>query len=149
MQRPEEHIANSTPSQEPQEPPPDENEVRDILAKYWAAEKDGPTFWSTCQDKEREFFDAYSRRGFFNIGRLSFATYFGTTNNQGVGGQWQTQSLSYGGENQELLEFSVNEYRSFCDQIFNMACKNRPTFQAQAVNTDYKSLAQVEDADTI
>src|SRR5690242_7472496 len=128
MQQPDEHVANSEPSQGAPEQTPDEQEVLDILSKYWAAEKDGPAFWATCQDKEREFFDAYSRRGFFSITRLSFSMYFGTTNNQGTGGQWQTQSLSYGGSNEELIEFSINEYRSFCDQIFNMACKNRPAF---------------------
>jgi len=149
MQQSDEHIANSESSSGAPEQIASEPEVLEILSKYWAAEKDGPTFWSTCQDKEREFFDAYARRGFFNITRLSFSMYFGTTNNQGTGGQWQTQSLSYGGSNQELLEFSVNEYRSFCDQIFNMACKNRPAFEAQAVNTDYKSLAQIEAADSL
>lgn len=144
------HTANEAPP-EPlnQEDFADAEEVKQYLNEYWAAEKDPKKLWATLADKEQEFFDAFARRGMFNITRLSFSQYFGTTTSTGVIGQWQTQSIAYGGENQELIEFSVNEYRSFVDQIINMACKNRPAFQAQAVNTDYKSLAQIEASDTM
>jgi hypothetical protein len=145
----EEHTANTTPELPPAEEYATEEEATEYLNQYWAAEKDPSTFWTTLCDKEQEFFDAFARRGLFNMTRLSFSQYFGTTNSMGITGQWQTQSISFGGENQELIELTVNEYRSFCDQIFNMACKNRPAFQAQAVNTDYKSLAQIEASDTM
>jgi len=124
-------------------------DVQDYLSKFWANERDPLKFWASCKDKEEEYFDACARRGLFNIARLSFSMYFGTTNTQGTYGQWQTQSVSYGGDNQELLEVSINEYRSFIDQITNMACKNRPAFQAQVTNTDYKSLAQVNASDNL
>lgn len=126
-----------------------EAEAKEFLAKYWAAEQDPEALWTTLVDKEREFMDAFNRRGFFNVTRLSYSTYFGTSNTGSAYGNWQTQSLSYGGENGELVEFSVNEYRSFIDQILTMVCKNRPAFQAQAINTDFKSLAQVESSDTL
>ena len=86
--------------------------------------------------------------GLFNITRLSFAQYFGTTNSMGIVGQWQTQSIAFGGENQELIELTVNEYRSFCDQIFNMACKNRPAFQAHdglVEDTDFAAFQETSE----
>jgi len=124
-------------------------DVQDYLSKFWANERDPLKFWASCKDKEEEYFDACARRGLFNIARLSFSMYFGTTNTQGTYGQWQTQSVSYGGDNQELLEVTINEYRSFVDQITNMACRNRPAFQAQVSNTDYGSLAQVNASDSL
>lgn len=124
-------------------------DVQEYLSKFWANERDPLKFWGVCKDKEEEFFDACARRGLFNVARLSFSMYYGTTNTQGTYGQWQTQSVSYGGDNQELLEVTINEYRSFIDQITNMACKNRPAFQAQAINTDYQSLAQINACDNL
>jgi hypothetical protein len=124
-------------------------DVQDYLGKFWANERDPLKFWGTCRDKEEEYFDACARRGLFNVARLSFSMYYGTTNTQGTYGQWQTQSVSYGGDNQELLEVTINEYRSFVDQITNMACRNRPAFQAQVSNTDYGSLAQVNASDSL
>lgn len=124
-------------------------DVQKYLADFWANERDPEKFWATCRDKEEEYFDACARRGLFNVARLSFSMYYGTTNTQGTYGQWQTQCVSFGGDNQELLEVSVNEYRSFIDQITNMACKSRPAFQAQTINTDYQSLAQVNASDNL
>ena len=144
-----EHTANQAPANPEPEQYATEQEAAEYINQYWAAEKDPKMLWATLIDKEQEYFDAFARRGLFNITRLSFAQYFGTTNSMGIVGQWQTQSIAFGGENQELIELTVNEYRSFCDQIFNMACKNRPAFQAQAVNTDYASLAQIEASDTM
>lgn len=124
-------------------------DVQDYLAKFWANERDPDKLWGSLRDKEQEYFDACARRGLFNVARLSFSMYYGTTNTQGTYGQWQTQSVAYGGDNQELLEVSINEYRSFIDQITNMACKSRPAFQAQVINTDLGSLAQVNASDSL
>lgn len=150
MHQASEHIANQTaPEPLSEEDVTTEDEARQYLSEYWALEQDGEKLWATLQDKERECFDAYNRRGFFSMARLSYNTYFGTTNNSGVNGMWQSQSLSFGGENGELIEFTVNEYRSFADQIVNMACKSRPAFQAQATNSDYASLAQINSSDNV
>lgn len=147
-----EHVANQGPAEE-QTPPEEQytstDEAAEFLNQYWAAEKDPKLFWATLCDKEQEFFDAFSRRGLFSITRLSFSQYFGTTNNSGTLGNWQAQSVAFGGENGELIDLTINEYRSFVDQITNMTCKSRPEFQAQAVNTDFKTLAQIETSDTV
>lgn len=146
----EEHTANETP---PEEMSPDdqasEEEVKGYLAQYWCSEQDGDKLWSTIEAKERENFDAWARRNMFVVMRLSYSMYFGTSNQGNAYGSWETQSLSYGGENGELINFSANQYKSFQDQILNLVCKNRPAFQAQAINTDFKSMAEVESADSL
>lgn len=125
----------------------DEDQVIEILNEYWPNEADPKVLWSTLMDKETEFYEAAERRGLFWMCRAAYAAYFGIGGNGSGAGAWETQTLSFGGENGELIEFSVNEFRSFCDQVFNMTTKNRPSFQAQAINTDFKSLAQIESAD--
>lgn len=122
-------------------------EVQEVMSQYWAAEEDGKKLWNTLCDKEAAFYEAVERRGLMVMSRLVYAAYFGLSSAQGAG-KWQTQSIQFAGEDGELIEFSVNEIRSFYDQIVNMTCKNRPAFQAQAINTDYESLAEVNAADS-
>jgi hypothetical protein len=124
-------------------------QYNEIASKYWADEPDTDKLLETLQAKEQEFFRAYEARGLFAMARLAYGTYYGLSNSMGTAGRWQCQSIQFAGENGELLEFSVNEFRSFFDQIINMTCKNRPSFQAQAINTDFDSLSQVEAADSV
>jgi hypothetical protein len=120
-----------------------------LIDEYWAAERDPDELWSTLSDKETEFYSALERRNMFNMYRFAFSHYFGLHGASGASSRWATQSISFCGEDNELIDFSVNEFRSFADQIFNMQTKNRPSFEAQALNTDYKSLAQVQSCDTM
>lgn len=126
----------------------DLEELQNIMSQYWAAEKDGQKLWNTLRDKEQAFYEAVERRGLLVMCRMVYGAYFGLSGSQGVSSRWQTQSIQFSGEDGELIEFSVNEIRSFYDQIINMTCKNRPSFQAQAINTDYESLAEVNSADS-
>lgn len=126
----------------------DADKAAAILQEYWALEQEGEKLWATLKDKEQEFFEAFERRGLLVMARLVYGMYFGLSGSSGVSSEYQTQTIRFSGEDGELLEFSINEIRSFFDQIFNMTTRNRPAFQAQAVNTDYASLAQVESADS-
>jgi len=120
-----------------------------LIDEYWANERDPDELWSTLSDKEQEFYCALERRNLFNMYRFSFSHYFGLHGASGASSRWQTQSISFAGPDNELIDFCMNEYRSFADQIFNMQTKHRPSFEAQALNTDYKSLAQVQSCDTM
>lgn len=46
------------------------------------------------------------------------------------------------GDQGEMMEISVNHYRNIGSHILNMVTTNRPSMQARAVNTDYKTLSQ-------
>lgn len=59
-------------------------------------------------------------------------------------GQFNQNSheVGYTGEQGELLTLNVNHFRNIGEHIINMILSSRPTMQARAINTDYKSLAQ-------
>jgi hypothetical protein len=50
--------------------------------------------------------------------------------------------VNFTGEQGELVHLPVNHFRNIASHMRNMICSNRPTMEARAVNTDYKSLAQ-------
>jgi len=118
-----------------------------IISEYWPLAEPEKLF-ATLKEKEEECHRAFERRGLISMGRLVYSQYFGMSNStgSGPGGAWETQSIQFEGENGELLVLSVNEFRSYCDQIFDMTTKHRPTFEAQAINTDVDSLSQVESS---
>ena len=123
-------------------------EVAEILSEYWAAGNEERLYQVLC-DKEEDFYDAMNRRGFFQMMRLSYSMYYGF-GTAGVGvDNLETQCIQFEGEDGSLVMFSVNEYRSLADQIFNMTTKNRPAFQAQAINSDAITLGQIEASDSI
>ncbi len=64
--------------------------------------------------------------------------YHGAYNNSvGFGHQ-----ISFTGEQGELVNLPVNHFRNLATHMHVMITSNRPTMEARAVNTDYKSLAQ-------
>lgn len=123
-----------------------EDEAAERLSKYWAAERHPEKLLATLRSKEENFYQAADRRGLFEMCRAMYAAYFGLTSGGGSGNgssQWATQMLRFTGENDEQIEFSANELKSFVDQVVNMITKNRPAFQCEAQNTDYASMSQV------
>lgn len=127
----------------------DIQQVAEILSRYWAAEKDEAKLFSTLTGKAETFYDAAVRQGFFQMARLAYAHYYGLGSG-GIGSNsFETQTMQFVGEDGELLQFRLNEFRSFLDQIINMTVKNRPAFQAQAINADPGTLGQINASDSI
>lgn len=52
--------------------------------------------------------------------------------------------ITFSGEQGELTNLPVNHYRNICRHILTMVTANRPTMEARATNTDYKSLVQTK-----
>jgi hypothetical protein len=48
------------------------------------------------------------------------------------------------GENGEYSVVYVNHYRNICQNLLNLTVSQRPSWQARATNTDYKSLTQAK-----
>lgn len=127
----------------------DLEQVQNILDDYWAGTKDEKRLHTVLCDKAQDCYEAMDRRGFFQMMRLSYAMYYGL-GTAGIGVEsLETQCIQFEGEDGELVMFRVNEFRSLCDQIFNMTTKNRPAFQAQAINSDAVTLGQIEASDSI
>lgn len=60
-----------------------------------------------------------------------------------------SHSISFGGEQGELVNFPVNHYRNIAQHLLVMTTSSRPAMQTRAVNTDYKSLIQSQLANGI
>jgi hypothetical protein len=58
-------------------------------------------------------------------------------------------SISFGGQQGELVQLPVNHFRNIGEHIKNMILADRPTMEARAVNTDAKSLSQTYLAEGI
>jgi hypothetical protein len=57
--------------------------------------------------------------------------------------------ISFGGEQGELVQLPINQIRNFAQHILVMTTSNRPSMEARAANTDYKSLVQTTLANGI
>lgn len=53
-----------------------------------------------------------------------------------------SHAISNGGEQGELVNLAINHYRNIAQNMLTMVTSTRPSFQARAINTDYKSQAQ-------
>lgn len=53
-----------------------------------------------------------------------------------------SHAISWGGESGELVNLAVNHFENIAQNILTMVTSTRPSFQARAINTDYKSQAQ-------
>jgi hypothetical protein len=69
--------------------------------------------------------------------RKSWSYYHGSFFQKGT-----EHNVSFTGEQTELVQFPVNDYRNIALHLLNMTTANRPSMQARAANTDYKSMTQ-------
>jgi hypothetical protein len=132
----------------PEEAPEDEFDQEafdELMAGYWAGQE-GDKLINTLLEKENAYFAAISDRGIDQVWRLCYAQMYGLDRS---GGTLETQSIQFAGEDGELLQFRINEFASYANQIVSMATKNRPSFQCQAINDDAKSANQIESSDAI
>ncbi len=143
-----------TPFDNPEAPPEAEEadpevasieDVAEAMSGYWAAEKDPEILFDTLSKKEEAYHDCLERRGLYHMARLAYNQYYGF----GASGEFETQCIQFVGQDGELVQFRIGEFRSYCDQIFNMTTKNRPAFQAQAINPDPQTLGQINASDSI
>ena len=122
----------------------------DLIRQYWANEKDPAKLWASISSKEQEHMEALMRHGLFYMWRLSDATYYGIDDSEYVNtDSWRSQTITFYGENDEHVDLTINEYRSYIEQIVSIITKTRPVFQSLAENNDYTSLAQVEASDNL
>jgi len=123
--------------------------AQEAISKYWALEKDPAALFEQLTKKEQEYTAALERLGFYSVWRLIYSVYYGLAN-YGIGKQtWQTQTITFYGENGELIDMSINEIRAFVDQTVSIVTRQRPAYQALASNTDLASLSQIEASNSL
>lgn len=106
---------------------------------YFAA-KDAKDTASILLGKTDDWFRSLESNGYLDKLRTMWAAYHGTYYNDSA----NSHSISFGGEQGELVQMGVNHIRNLAQHMLNMITSTRPSMQARSVNTDYKSLVQTK-----
>ena len=94
---------------------------------------------STCISKSSSFYNTLNANYYLDklVSQWSFfhGEYAGSLSGD-------SHRIAFSGEQGELTQLPVNHYRNIAEHIINMITSNRPTMEARAINSDYKSLSQ-------
>jgi hypothetical protein len=107
-------------------------------AKYFAAQPAQQTV-SIVMAKADAWMNSLESNGYLDKLRNLWASYHGAFFENDVGGG---HSITFGGEQGELVQLAVNHLRNLGQHILVMTTSNRPSMEGRATNTDYKSLVQ-------
>ena len=94
---------------------------------------------ATCLAKAATFYRTMSANLYLEKLRKNWMFYHGE---YGEGFSGGSHSIGFSGEQGELTTLPVNHYRNIAQHMLVMITANRPSIEARAINTDYKSLAQ-------
>lgn len=111
---------------------------------YFAAREASATA-SLLEAKVNEWSNSIEMNGFLEKLRSCYVAYHGAYyNDTGTGHQ-----ITFSGEQGELVNMPVNQYRNIATHMLVMTTSNRPTMECRATNTDAKSLKQTILANNI
>ena len=110
------------------------NPMSKSTEKYFAA-KDAKDTAQILLNKADSFFNNLNANSYIEKLKMAWKFY------HGIYGDTSHQ-IDFTGEQEELVTLPVNHYRNLAQHIYVMITSNRPTMDARAINTDYKSLAQ-------
>jgi len=105
---------------------------------YFAA-KDCNDAASILLGKADTFFNVLRSNNYLDKLQNQWRFYYGAYLNDYVG---NGHRVNFTGEQGELTQIPINHYRNLAQHIYTMITSSRPTMDARAINTDYKSYAQ-------
>lgn len=112
---------------------------------YFAADEATKTT-EVLLSKAKSWNDNISNNGYLDKLKRMYRAYHGMFYNaDGSDGH----EITFSGEQGELAQLPVNHFRNIAEHIIIMTTSNRPTLEARATNTDYKSLRQTLLANNI
>lgn len=112
--------------------------------QYFAA-KSAKDVSSNLLEKAASFFNLLRANAYLEKLQRMWRAYHGAYDNDlGFG-----HRINFTGEQGEFTQLSVNHFRNIAQHIYVMITSNRPTMEARAINTDYKSLAQTHVANGV
>lgn len=109
---------------------PSDNEV------YFAARKPEDAA-AALMEKAQTFYRTLEANDYIDKLRRMYNAYYGSYSPDSSG-----HEITFTGEQGELVQLPVNHFRNLARNIYNMIIANRPSLEARAVNSDYKSLSQ-------
>lgn len=86
--------------------------------------------------KSKEWCQSLDTSGYFSKLRTMWAAYHGAYYSD------ESHTISFSGEQGELVQIAVNHLRNIAQNIINMVTATRPSMECRAVNNDYKSIIQ-------
>jgi len=105
---------------------------------YFAA-KDSKETANILLEKATDWRNTLTTNGYLEKLKTCWAAYHGAYfSDMGSG-----HTISFGGEQGELAQLPVNHIRNLAQHMYVMTTSSRPSMEARAANTDYKSTAQV------
>ena len=113
--------------------------------KVYFATKESEQCASALLKKSQTFFNQLSKNAYLDKLKDMWMFYHGIY----ATGTGYEHQVTFTGEQGELVAIPVNHFRNLARHIYNMITSNRPTMEARAVNTDYKSLSQTYLANNI
>jgi len=113
--------------------------------EYFAA-KPADEAVPVLRTRSNDWFSSITNNGYLDKIRRCWLAYHGDYFGSDGSG---SHSVTYGGEQGELVNLPVNHFRNIAQHILVMVTANRPSFQARSTNTDYKSLVQTKLANSL
>lgn len=107
--------------------------------EYFAS-KDGIDTARIVLAKADRWFHALDVNGYLDKLKAAWSSYYGAYYADVGNGH----RITFSGEQGELANLPVNHYRNIARNILTMVTASRPSLQARATNTDYKSLVQTK-----
>lgn len=111
--------------------------MSDESQTYFAAQEPEKTA-SNLLKKSQTFFNVLNSNAYLSKIKDMYRFYYGHFD----GDANASHEVSFTGEQGELVKLPVNHFRNLARHMYNMITANRPTLEARAVNSDYKSLSQ-------
>jgi hypothetical protein len=105
--------------------------------KYFAA-KEAKETAAVLLKKANTWSTSLIGNGYLAKAKKSWAAYYGVFYSDFT----DSHQITFGGEQGEMSLLPVNQYRNIATHLINMVTANRPSMEAMAINTDYKSLSQ-------
>lgn len=103
--------------------------------QYFAA-REGTDAAKILLEKATDWRNILTSNGYLEKLKGCLAAYHGAYFNEG-------HTISFAGEQGELAQLPVNHIRNLAQHMYVMTTSSRPTMEARAANSDYKSAAQV------
>lgn len=92
--------------------------------------------------KAGNWFNSLESNGYLDKIRTLWAAYHGAFYDE-------SHQINFGGEQGELTQIAINHLRNISSILLNMITATRPSMQAKAINTDYKSVVQTKLANDL
>lgn len=108
------------------------------MAETYFAAKPSDEAAAVILSKALDWMTNLRANGYLEKLRMSWAAYHGAYYDSSTGGH----KITFSGTNEELVNIPVNNVRNLAQHILVMTTATRPSMDARATNTDYKSLTQ-------